>query len=85
MTTLPTLLVLAALGLAGLSLFRGPALGDRVVALDMIATLAVGLIALHAVALDETAFLDAALVLAAVAFVGTLAFAHYIEHSGEER
>lgn len=81
----PTLLVLAALALGGWRLFRGPSLGDRVVALDLLSTLAVGLIALHAVATGEVAFLDAALVLGAVAFIGTLAFAHFIEHTGGER
>lgn len=83
--TLPTLLVLAALALAGVRLGRGPTLGDRVVALDLMSTLAVGVIALHAVAAGEVAFLDAALVLGAVAFIGTLAFAHFIEHTGGER
>ena len=85
MMTLPILLVLGALALAGLRLFRGPSLGDRVVALDLMATLAVGFIALHAVAMGEVAFLDIALVLGAVAFIGTLAFAHFIEHTGGER
>lgn len=81
----PTVMVLAAMALAGVRLLRGPTLADRAVALDLLATLAVGVIALHAVAAEDAVFLDAALVLGAVGFIATLAFAHFIEHTGGER
>lgn len=81
----PTALVLLALGLAGLRLLRGPTLADRAVALDLLSTLAVGVIALHAVAAGDAVYLDAALVLGAVAFIGTLAFAHFIDRTGGTR
>ena len=65
--------------LAFVRLVRGPTLPDRVVALDLIATLMIGMIAIHAIATQEPIFLDAALVLALLSFLGTLAFARYIE------
>jgi len=65
--------------LALVRLVRGPSLPDRVVALDLLATLAMGFIAIYAVAADQTIFLDAAIVLALIAFLGTVAFAHFIE------
>jgi multicomponent Na+:H+ antiporter subunit F len=58
---------------------RGPTLPDRVVALDLMATLAMGFIALYAVTTDQVIFLDVAIVLALIAFLGTVAFAHFIE------
>jgi multicomponent Na+:H+ antiporter subunit F len=75
--------VVALVGLAILlvvvRLLRGPTLPDRVVALDMIGTLAAGAIAVYAVRENEPVFLFAAVVLALVMFVGTVAFAFYLE------
>ena len=65
--------------LAFMRLVRGPTLPDRVVALDLIATLMIGIIAVYAIATDEPVFLDPALVLALISFLGTVAFASYIE------
>lgn len=67
-----------ALFLAFIRLARGPSLPDRVVALDLIATLAVGWIGVYAVATDKPVFLDVALVLALIAFLGTIGFAYFV-------
>jgi len=61
-------------------LVRGPSLADRVVALDVLTAVAIGFIATYVVASGATALLDAALVLALVAFVATAAFAGFVEH-----
>lgn len=75
--------VVIILGLAILlvvfRLLRGPTLPDRVVALDMIATLSAGAIAVYAIREDQPVFLFVAVVLALVMFVGTVAFAFYLE------
>lgn len=60
-------------------LVRGPSLPDRVVALDLIGVLVVGMIILYDVATQDPVFLDAAIVLALVGFAGTVAFAKYLE------
>lgn len=60
-------------------LAKGPSLPDRVVALDLIATVTVGLVALYCIAVSQPAFLDAAIVLALIGFLSTVAFAQYIE------
>jgi multicomponent Na+:H+ antiporter subunit F len=75
--------VVLVLGLAILlvvfRLLRGPTLPDRVVALDMIGTLAAGAIAVYAVRENQPVFLFVAVVLALVMFVGTVAFGYYLE------
>jgi len=80
--------VFAMIGLALLlvlvRLARGPSLSDRVIALDLIAVLAVGLIAMVALDADQPIFLDAAIVLALVAFLGTVAFARYLERRAQD-
>lgn len=58
---------------------RGPTLSDRVVALDMLSYVAIGLIAAYVAATGSAAMLDAALVLALVAFLATVAFARFVE------
>lgn len=72
-------ILLAAVALAFVRLVRGPSLPDRVVALDLMSTLAVGIIAVYAIATDQPVFLDVAIVLALIAFLGTVAFARYVE------
>jgi multicomponent Na+:H+ antiporter subunit F len=72
------LLALAAL-MAFVRLVRGPSLPDRVVALDLIATLSIGMIATYAVSQDQPVLLDVAIVLALLAFLATVAFARYLE------
>lgn len=72
-------LTVASLFLAFARLVRGPTLPDRVVALDLIGTLSVGFIAAYDVATEQPVLLDAATVVALVAFLGTVAFAHYIQ------
>jgi len=72
-------MLLLAIALASLRLILGPGLPDRVVALDVIAVLATALTALYAVRFNEPVFLDVAVILALVSFVGTVAFAHFIE------
>ena len=71
-----------ALLLAFVRLAMGPSVADRVVALDLIGVLSVGVIILYSVATGLQVFLDAAIALALVSFAGTIAFAKYIERSG---
>lgn len=68
-----------ALVLAFVRLARGPSLPDRVVALELTATISVGIIAVYDVITEEPVFLDVALVLALVGFLSAVAFARYIQ------
>jgi multicomponent Na+:H+ antiporter subunit F len=68
-----------ALVLGFVRLLRGPSLPDRVVAFDLLATVGVGISAVYSMAHNQPVFLDVAVVLALISFVGTVAFARYIE------
>jgi multicomponent Na+:H+ antiporter subunit F len=72
-------MVVLALFLAFVRLVRGPTIPDRVVALDLMGVLTVGMIAAYAVATDQPVLLEPATVLALVGFLGTVAFARYLE------
>ena len=60
-------------------LLRGPSLPDRVIALDILSILGIGMIVIHAVSTNQPVFIDVAGVLALVSFLGTVAFAAYVE------
>ncbi|MDQ3937637.1 MAG: monovalent cation/H+ antiporter complex subunit F [Chloroflexota bacterium] len=72
-------LVSLALFLAALRLFRGPSLADRVVALELIASLMVGIIAVVSIVGEQPILIDVAIALALVGFLGAVAFARYME------
>lgn len=69
--------------MALLRLMRGPDVPDRVVALDLIGTNIVGMTSVLAIASDEPTFLSVGMVLALIAFLGTVAFAHYVRKGGQ--
>jgi multicomponent Na+:H+ antiporter subunit F len=72
------------LGCAAWRIARGPTRADRVVALDYLAMLLVALLTLLALALRRDSFLDAALALALVAFLATVALARFLEGRRED-
>lgn len=76
-------IVLPALTVAIVMIFirlvQGPSLPDRVVALDLLSAVGIVVIAMYAIATDQAVFLDVALILALISFLGTVAFAFYID------
>jgi multicomponent Na+:H+ antiporter subunit F len=77
-------LLFAALFAALVRLIKGPSLPDRVMALDLVTTIVVGLIAVHAVDTDDSIYIRVAVVIALIGFVGTAAWAVYIRRGGSE-
>jgi multicomponent Na+:H+ antiporter subunit F len=73
-----TMLAVAA-GLTFIRLAKGPTLPDRVIAIDLIGVLMVCLLVVMASLTAEQSFLDVAMVVALISFVGTVAYARYIE------
>jgi len=75
--TLVTLSV--ALLIAFVRLVKGPTLPDRIVAMDLFGVLVVGVIVVLAGSSGVRPTLDAAIVIALVGFLGTVAYATYVE------
>lgn len=71
-------LLSAAMLLIIVRLVRGPTLADRILALDLMTTLAVGFIATVAVRTGFTLYLDIAIAIALLGFLSTVAFARYL-------
>ncbi|WP_108445047.1 monovalent cation/H+ antiporter complex subunit F [Halomonas denitrificans] len=71
-----------ALCLAFVRLFRGPSLPDRVVALELFSSILVGIIGVVAIATDVPSLLDVAIVMALMAFMAAIGFARFLERGG---
>lgn len=74
----------AILGILGLALFiavirllRGPSVPDRILALDVLSMVAIGILGLYAHATGDHATLDVAIGIAVIAFLATAGLAHY--------
>lgn len=74
-----------AIILTFIRLVLGPTLPDRVVALDLLTLLSVGMAVVYAMAHNQQRLLDLAIVLALIAFPGTIAFARYLEKATLEK
>ena len=75
--------ILPILSIAILLLFVrfliGPRIADRVIALDLLITTGIGIIAMYSIVTNQPTFLDIAMILALIAFLGTAAFSYYLE------
>ncbi len=78
-TNVVLVMLVVAILLAFVRLVRGPSLADRVVALDLVGSVVAGMIAVYAIAHRQPVFVDVAIVMALVIFLGTIAFARYLE------
>lgn len=83
--------VIVAFGLLGASLLltvlrvlRGPTLPDRVLALDMLVSVAIGFIAVTGIATRAAFNVDIAIALGLVGFLATVAFARFVMIRGHE-
>lgn len=79
-----TILQLAILALVTLALpmayrgLRGPDVADRLLAIDMITTLLLGVIVLVALLDGESFLIDLGIATGAIAFIGTLGIVRYV-------
>lgn len=67
-----------ALGLNLWRLFKGPSVGDRIVALDTMVINAIAIIVLIGIVNGNKTYFEAALLLAMVGFVGTVAYCKFV-------
>ncbi len=76
------LLLSVSLLLAFVRLAIGPSLPDRVVAMELIASIVAGMVGVHAIDTGVNAYLDIAIVLSITAFLAAIGFARFIQVRG---
>jgi len=65
-------------------LWKGPSVVDRVIALDLIITIGIGIITVYSIRQNQKVLLDVAIMLALIAFLSTIAFSYYIEKQKDD-
>lgn len=73
-----------SLVLVFIRLYKGPEVVDRVVALDLLIIIGVGVIAVYSMTMDQHTFIDVGLMTALIGFLTTIAFSYYIEKKGKK-
>ena len=64
-------------------LMMGPSLPDRIVVMDLVASLVIGLIATYIMLTGQTVYLNVAVVIALLVFMGNIACAKYLYKRSE--
>ncbi len=62
-----------------LRLLIGPAVEDRIVAFDILAAIAIAFLSIYSLKTHSITILDVGIILALLAFLGTVALAYYLE------
>ena len=65
-----------------LSLIRliiGPSLADRIIALEIMTFMIIGIVGIYSILSGQRAFLDVAVIISLISFLSTVAFAYYLE------
>lgn len=71
-------MIVLAMGLNLWRLARGPGLPDRILALDTLAINTIALVVLFGIAIGSTMYFEAALLIAMMGFVGTVALCKFL-------
>lgn len=58
---------------------KGPRVVDRVVALDLIISIGIAFITVFSIRTEQELFLDVAMILALIGFLGTVALSYYLD------
>ena len=80
--TISYLLISLSFLIIFIRLVRGPTLPDRVVVLELMATLTLAYIGIYSIDSGKDHFLDVGLVIALTSFLAAIGFARYLEKRG---
>mgnify|MGYP006303274669 CR=1 FL=1 len=74
-------LLVVALLLVFIRMFKGPGKQDRVMALDVTASIAMGFILIYGMLANKAIYFDIPLIIALISFVGTVAISTYLKQN----
>ncbi len=72
-------ILLVSMSFAFWRLVKGPTLPDRVIALDLLASLTIGMIFTLVIYTKQTIYLDAAVFIALIVFMGNIAISRFLK------
>lgn len=71
--------LLIAMGLSLWRLLKGPTVYDRIVALDLIASITMGFTLIYSVLINNAMYFDIVIILSLISFIGTVAISTYLK------
>lgn len=72
-------MLLLAFLLAFLRLLKGPKISDRIVAMDLIASVTMGFILTYSLLINKAIYFDIVIAISLVSFIGTVAVSAYLK------
>ena len=72
-------MLLIAFALAFVRIVKGPTSRDRIVALDLIASITMGFILIYSVVINKAMYFDIVIVISLISFIGTVAISTYLK------
>ena len=60
-------------------LFKGPSVNDRIAAMDLIASIIMGVILVYSVLINNAMYFDVPLIISLISFIGTIAVSTYLK------
>jgi multicomponent Na+:H+ antiporter subunit F len=64
-------------------LVKGPTIPDRIIVIDLVASITIGITLLVVLLTGKPVFINIAMVIALIVFMGNVAFARYLKRSAE--
>ncbi|TLX73015.1 hypothetical protein E9993_16255 [Labilibacter sediminis] len=71
--------MLLALLLAFIRLVKGPSMYDRIVAMDMMASITMGFILIYSIVINKKMYVDIAIIISLISFIGTVAISTFLK------
>jgi len=72
-------MLLVAFALAFIRIVKGPTARDRIVALDLVASITMGFILVYSVVINNAIYFDIVIVISLISFIGTVATSTYLK------
>jgi len=60
-------------------LFKGPSVNDRIAAMDLIASIIMGIILVYLVLINNAMYFDVPVIISLISFIGTIAVSTYLK------
>jgi len=85
-TSIPEIILFIALGFLMLAmvftlyrLLKGPTFNDQIAAMDLLASIIIGVILVYGMLINNRMYFDIAIIIALVSFIGTIAISTFIK------
>jgi multicomponent Na+:H+ antiporter subunit F len=75
--------LLLAMVITLLRLIKGPSMNDRIAAMDLIASIIMGIVLLYSVLMKNAVYFDLPVIISLISFVGTIAVSSYLKQKNE--